>query len=79
MPASVSGISGSAALPVPAGLRTLGSVEDMEKHAEELKKMRKSGKGGFATQVRGKAKVVEDKFKEIQDLKDKLAEKPPHL
>ncbi|CAE7338863.1 unnamed protein product [Symbiodinium sp. CCMP2592] len=61
--------SGSnAALPVPAGLRSLGSAESLQKEQDELKKLRKAGKGGFANQVRTKAKQVEDKIKELDDI-----------
>ena len=64
---------------MPAGLRSLGSAESLQKEAEELKKLRKAGKGGFASQVRSKTKQVEDKIKELDDIQSKLAEKPPHL
>ena len=61
-----------AALPQPTGLRTLGSKESMEKEAEQLKKMRKQGKGGTAGQVRTKVKQVNDKIAEADELITKV-------
>ncbi|CAE7355917.1 unnamed protein product [Symbiodinium sp. KB8] len=61
-------------LPQPSGLRTLGSKESLEREAEQLKKMRKQGKGGVAGQVRTKAKQVGDKIAEAEDLMTKVTE-----
>ena len=61
-----------AVLPQPSGLRTLGSKESMEKEAEQLKKMRKQGKGGTAGQVRTKVKQVNDKIAEADELITKV-------
>ncbi|CAE7768697.1 unnamed protein product, partial [Symbiodinium pilosum] len=63
-------------LPRPAGLTTRGSAEDLAKEEEELKKLRRSGKGGLAKQIQAKLKIVADKKKEIDGLKEQLAEKP---
>lgn len=70
--------SGSVALPMPAGLRTLGSAEDLQKEAEELKWLRKS-KTGWAQVARNKGKALSDKVTELDDLLDKLKDKPPHM
>ena len=61
-------------LPQPSGLRTLGSKESLEREAEQLKKMRKQGKGGVAGQVRTKAKQVGDKIAEADDLMTKVTD-----
>ena len=66
------------ALPQPAGLKSLGSVEDLEQKAEELKNMRKAGKG-IAKQVLAKVKMVADKMTEMNGLQEQLAAKPEHL
>ena len=71
--------SSSQALPTPHGLRTRGSAEDLAKEAEEYKKLRKAGKGGFANQVKNKAKAVSDKMEELDSLKAQLDKKPPHM
>ena len=44
----------------------------MEKEAEQLKKMRKQGKGGTAGQVRTKVKQVNDKIAEADELITKV-------
>ncbi|CAE7424316.1 unnamed protein product, partial [Symbiodinium necroappetens] len=69
----------SSRLPTPAGLMTRGSAEDLAKEAEEYKKLRKAGKGGFAQQVKGKCKIGEGKLEELAGLKAQLAAKPAHM
>ena len=64
---------------MPHGLKTRGSAEDLAKEAEEYKKLRKAGKGGFANQVKNKAKAVSDKMEELDSLKAQLDKKPPHM
>ena len=64
---------------MPYGLKTRGSAEDLAKEAEEYKKLRKAGKGGFANQVKNKAKAVNDKMQELISLKGQLDEKPAHM
>ena len=63
---------------MPAGLRTLGSAEDLAKEAEELKKLRRS-KTGWAQVARSKTKALNDKLSDLDDLKEKLKEKPAHM
>ncbi|CAE7042112.1 unnamed protein product, partial [Symbiodinium sp. CCMP2456] len=69
-----SSAAGPTVLPQPSGLRSLGSKESLEKEAEQLKKMRKQGKGGTAGQVRTKVKQVNDKMTEADELIKKVNE-----
>ncbi|CAE7280797.1 unnamed protein product, partial [Symbiodinium sp. CCMP2456] len=47
--------------------------------AEEYKKLRKAGKGGFANQVKNKTKLVNDKIEDLDAVQDVLQAKPPHM
>ena len=58
---------------------TRGSAEDLAKEAEEFKKLRRAGKGGFAAQVKNKTKAVNDKVEELNSLTAQLEEKPAHM
>ena len=71
--------SSTPCLPTPHGLMSRGSAEDLATQAEEYKKLRKAGKGGFANPVKGKSKIVNDKLEELAGLRDQLAAKPAHM
>ena len=61
-------------LPRPAGIASLGSVEDLERKAQEIKENKKlrAAKTVSLNQSKNKVRQAEDKVKEIDQLKEKL-------
>ncbi|CAE7320625.1 unnamed protein product [Symbiodinium sp. CCMP2592] len=76
---SLAASAASQALPRPSGLMSRGSAEDLAREAEEYKRLRKAGKGGWASTVKTKTKGVGDKMTELESLKGQLDEKPAHM
>ncbi|CAE7655769.1 unnamed protein product [Symbiodinium sp. CCMP2592] len=79
LPAAMRSAASAACLPTPQGLMSRGSAEDLAAQAEEYKKLRKAGKGGFANQVKSKSKIANDKLEELAGLREQLAAKPAHM
>ena len=61
-------------LPKPAGIISLGSADDLERKAQEIKENRKlrAAKTVSLNQSKNKVRQADDKIKEIVELKEKL-------
>ena len=74
LPAGPSSSSGTAAVPKPSGLLSLGSAEDIAAKAAEIKEARKNkgAKNASTNAAKSKLKTVVEKLEDLDTLKESL-------